>query len=83
MQDICTYRIEVRGQVDESNLNTMSPLEIKVEHVDLSATLFTVHTDQSGFIGLLRYLHQQGFVLLSVDRSVMNEEVLNEKRSIV
>ncbi len=68
MKDICTYRIQLRGQVDEGEINTMSPLEMRVKQVDTAATLFTVPTDQSGLIGLLRHLHGQGFVLLSVYR---------------
>jgi hypothetical protein len=40
-----------------------------VIRTDPAATLLEIHADQSGLIGLLRYLHQQGFVLLSVYRS--------------
>jgi hypothetical protein len=68
MHDICTYQIEVRGQVDERDLNAMSPLQIKVARAEAAATLFTVCADQSGLIGLLRHLHGRGFVLLSVYR---------------
>ena len=32
MDDICTYQIEVRGQVDENDLNGMSPLQMTVVH---------------------------------------------------
>ena len=66
MQDIRTYRIEVRGQVDENDLNSMSPYKMTVVRVDTAATLFTIRTDQSGLIGTIRHLHGQGFVLLSV-----------------
>jgi hypothetical protein len=66
MQDIRTYRIEVRGQVDENDLNSMSPFKTTVIRVDRTATLFTIRTDQSGLIGTIRHLHGQGFVLLSV-----------------
>jgi hypothetical protein len=68
MHDICTYHVEVRGQVDENAFNATSPLQMTVVRVDAAATLSTVRTDQSGLIGLIRYLHQQGFVLLSVCR---------------
>jgi hypothetical protein len=34
---------------------------------DQAATLFTVCTDQSGLIGLMRHLHGLGFVFLSVN----------------
>ena len=69
MQDICNYRIEVQGQVEESAFNATGPLRKKVIRADPAATLLEIYADQSGLIGLLRYLHQQGFVLLSVYRS--------------
>ncbi len=66
MHDICTYHVEVRGQVDENAFNATSPLQMTVVRVDTAATLFTIRTDQSGLIGLIRHLHGRGFVLLSV-----------------
>jgi hypothetical protein len=69
MQDICTYRIEVQGQVDENDFNAAGPLRMKVIRADQATTLLAIYADQSGLIGLLRFLHQQGFVLLSVYRS--------------
>ena len=67
MDAICTYQIEVRGQVNENDLNAMSPLQMTVVRVDTASMLFTVCTDQSGLIGLIRHLHGRGFVLLSVN----------------
>jgi len=69
MQDLCAYHIEVQGKVDENAFNASSPLQVKVVHANPDTTFFTVSADQSGLIGLLRYLHQQGFVLLSVCHS--------------
>jgi hypothetical protein len=66
MHDMCTYQIEVRGQVDEKAFTATSPLQTTVIRTDTAATLFTIRTDQSGLIGLIRHLHGQGFVLLSV-----------------
>jgi hypothetical protein len=68
MHDICTYQIEVRGQVDENAFNATSPLQITVVRVAPAATLFTICADQSGLIGLIRHLHGHGFVLLSTYR---------------
>mgnify|MGYP001051779136 CR=1 FL=1 len=68
MHDICTYHIEVRGQVNENTLNAGSPLEMTVVRRDTATTLFTIRADQSGLIGLMRHLHGHGFVLLSVTR---------------
>lgn len=71
MNDRCTYQIEVRGQIDENALNATSPIQMTAAQVDGSATRLTVCTDQSGLVGLIRYLHSRGLVLLSVysDRS--------------
>ena len=74
MHEPCIYRIKVRGQVDERDLNAVSPTQITMVQADVdeehpyAATLFTIHTDQSGLIGLLRLLHARRLVLLSVSR---------------
>jgi hypothetical protein len=68
MHDVCTYHLQVRDQVDENAFSTAGPLQITVIQMDSMATVFTVTTDQSGLIGLLRHIHQQGFVILSVHR---------------
>jgi hypothetical protein len=62
----CTYQIEVRGRVDEDDLNATSPLQVMVVAADTAATRFTICADQSGLIGLMRHLHGRRFVLLSV-----------------
>jgi hypothetical protein len=74
MHDICTYQIEVRGQMDENDLNATSPLQITVVRGDTAATLLTTCTDQSGLVGLIRHLHGRGFVLLSVTRDEYFQE---------
>ena len=68
MQEICSYHIKVQGQVNDSELNTMSPLEMSVVREDPTCTIFVAQTDQSGLIGLIRHLHGLGFVLLSLTR---------------
>ena len=74
MHKPCIYRIVVRGHLDESDLNTMSPLQTTVVPADeyekypRAATVFTIYADQSGLIGLIRHLHGRGIVLLSVRR---------------
>lgn len=67
MDAICTYQIEVRGQVDENDLNALIPTRMTAVRVDSASMLFTVCTDQSGLTRLLRHLHGRGFVLLSVN----------------
>ena len=74
MHEPCIYYIEVQGQVAESDLNAMSPLQTTAVRADAdeehpkAATVFTVHADQSGLIGLMRHLHGRGLALLSVRR---------------
>jgi hypothetical protein len=65
MDDICTYRIEVWGYVDEQELSATSPLEVTVEAGPASSR-FTVCTDQAGLVGLMRWLHGRGFRLLTI-----------------
>lgn len=66
MNDKNTYLIQLRGQLDVTDLNAASPLVMRVVTVDITTTSFTVSTDQSGLIGLLRHLHARGMVILSV-----------------
>ena len=66
-----TYQIIMAGQVDADDLNVMSPLHIQQMRVEagcggIERTVFSVCSDQSGLIGLLRHLHARGLVLLSV-----------------
>ena len=68
MQETYTYRIEVQGEVDEQDFNTTSPLRVSIKQTDSAAAAFTLHADQSGLVGLIRHLHHQGFVILSMFR---------------
>jgi hypothetical protein len=68
MDDICIYYIEVRDKVDEEAFNAASPLKMTVTGVMPDSTVFTICSDQSGLVGMIRHLHRQGFVLLSVSR---------------
>ena len=63
----CVYHIQIRGQVDEAEINAMSPLFLVREGGDKDMTQFSVDTDQSGLVGLLRHLHGLGFVFLAVN----------------
>jgi hypothetical protein len=68
MQEINIYHIEIQGQVEEADFNSTSPLQVTVARANAESTLFTLHADQSGLVGLIRHLHHQGFVLLSLAR---------------
>ena len=70
IHDLCSYQIEISDQIDEKTFNATSPLQIKIIETGQTTTLFMVSADQSGLVGLVRRLHQQGFVLLSVRRAV-------------
>jgi len=67
MNDIRTYQIEVQGQIDEIDINRMSPLKLDVCQVEEGSTHFSACTDQSGLIGLIRFLNSRGIVLLSIN----------------
>ena len=81
MDELYTYQIEVLGQMDEKDLNAGGPLQVTVVQASTdkacpdqgkerphASMLFTVCTDQSGLIGLLRHLHGRGLVLLAMYR---------------
>jgi len=76
MEDICMYQIVIQGKVDVDDLNTISPLKIEISKMDTNATQFTVSTDQSGLIGLMRYLHGLGLVFSSMKRQRKVKKVL-------
>ena len=68
MEDISTYHIQFAGQISPDEINTRSPLTITAAGSKPGASCFTVRTDQSGIVGLIRHLHGEGFVLLAVER---------------
>lgn len=67
MNDNDVYHIQIRGQVNEEEINAISPVRMEQERADTAVTQFAVQTDQSGLIGLLRHLHGLGFVFLYID----------------
>jgi len=68
MQELCRYHIEIRGKFDQNYFNRTAPYRIAEVHGNPDSTRLVIHADQAGLIGLVRYLHQQGFVLLGVQR---------------
>ncbi len=80
MNDIVSYVIILRGILDESEIRPASPVEISVKPAGCESekpadgssltgvTELRVCADQAGLVGLLRYLHGKGFVLLAVQR---------------
>lgn len=60
------YRIEVRGRVDVEWLKSFDNLaEIAVDETRQmdEITVLSVHTDQSGIVGLVRRLHGLGVTI--------------------
>ncbi len=68
MKDICTYLLKLRGPVSDSEINSLSPIQVSVEQLDADGALLAFCTDQSGLVGLLRHLHGLGFIFLSLTR---------------
>lgn len=68
------YYVEVAGKVDEATFNEFSPIAVRVRWTDSETSRLAIQTDQSGLIGLLRHLHQQGYVLLSASRDSRRAE---------
>jgi hypothetical protein len=64
--DQCMYHVQLGGQCDEAEVNEMSALLLTREGGDTAVTRFSVKTDQSGLVGLIRHLHGLGYVFLSL-----------------
>jgi hypothetical protein len=68
MKDKCTYFLRLRGQMNEGEINTISPIQMTVMQMDAEGTLLTFCSDQAGLVGLLSFLHGMGFMFLSIYR---------------
>jgi hypothetical protein len=68
VQEIRDYHIELGIHLDERAFNETSPLKVTVVDESPFSTVVRASTDQAGLVGLIRRLHQQGFVLLSIRR---------------
>ena len=70
MHEICTYHIEVKGKMVESNLAAMNRHPVTVIRLNSETSQIEIITDQSGLVGLIRHLHSRGIELLSISRDV-------------
>jgi len=68
MNDNCHYQLQIRGQVTESELNSLSPIQVTFLKTNGGELTLACTTDQSGLIGLIRRFHSLGFILLTVTR---------------
>lgn len=73
INNVWTFLIEVMGALDEDILNATSPIQVRLVKIDSAVSTLCLNADQSGLIGLLRHLHQQGYLLLSVSRKKFSE----------
>ena len=60
------YQLMLFGEISEEDVNPMSPCGVTLIRSGKTSTTFRVATDQAGIIGLMRYLHGNGFRFLSV-----------------
>lgn len=77
-----TYHIKLRGLVDVEEVNRLGPQKMDLVQVDGApssegeedgegqepCTTTACRTDQSGMIGVLRHLHNLGYVVVSILR---------------
>lgn len=74
-----TYLIRLRGLVNVEELNPMSPHHMTSIQAETSATWFSICTDQSGMIGQVRHLHNQGLIILSISCQTQETTELIER----
>ncbi len=71
------YRIEVRGRVDVEWLQSFdSSVEILLDEAREmeETTVLSVHTDQSGIVGLVRRLHGLGMTIQQLEIVTRKED---------
>ena len=69
MMDMALYHVQIRGEVAEDEVNVLTPLQMARQGTDATGTTFSVCSDQSGLVGLLRHLHSLGFLILFFQRN--------------
>ncbi len=74
MGDTYSYLVQVRGNVDEVELNSGGPLTLKVEFCGDETSMLIAITDQAGMVGLMRYLNGLGIQILSVEQGKPDEK---------
>jgi hypothetical protein len=68
LDEPCCYLVKVRGEVRLEELNPASPLKLDSCGAAGPNTALWLRADQSGLVGLLRFLHSRGLVILTVCR---------------
>ncbi|MHC1781841.1 MAG: hypothetical protein AB9891_03575 [Anaerolineaceae bacterium] len=67
--DTCSYSIEIRGRIVEADLAMICPPGFGILRQEPEGMAFSIVTDQSGLIGLLRHLHSRGVVFEAIRRN--------------
>lgn len=65
--DLRTYRLTLRGTVDEEFVAAYCPAGTLLGHEGDAACLSDIQADQSGIVGLMRHLHNLGCTILALD----------------
>ena len=61
-----SYSLKLRGEPGEDFLNSFCPAGTVLELVGEDTLLTNICTDQSGILGLIRYLHNMGVTILEL-----------------
>ena len=75
MVDSRIYQIVVANGISEEAVNATSPLQVSVSRVTPGQSVLAVRADQASLVGLIRHLHQQGYLLLSVTHAGEREDL--------
>ena len=59
------YEIKICGTLDADWVAAYCPVDVKIVQDESNTTLSNIHADQSGIIGLIRSLHNSGYIILS------------------
>jgi hypothetical protein len=64
--EIRTYALKLSGELEQDFLTSFCPAGTNLERQEGSTLLSNICTDQSGIIGMIRYLHNLGFTILEM-----------------
>ncbi|MCS6887932.1 hypothetical protein [Chloroflexus sp.] len=60
------YCLTLRGRIDEEFVMTCCPPGTLLSYTNDTSRLAPIRTDQAGLLGLLRHLHNLGYVILAL-----------------
>jgi hypothetical protein len=64
--DMHPYTLKLSGQLDDDFLASYCPAGTTMECQEGVILLTNIYTDQSGILGLIRYLHNMGCIILEL-----------------